>query len=94
MQAKGDIQQGLVATVEGESNPSVRRAASDALAAAARCAVPSGEWPQLLPWVHGLSSAASPLQREAALVLLCSLLDTIGAFLVHSYPWFTYADSS
>ena len=72
------MQAGLLAAIAAEQAPPVRREAAAAVAAAARVAVPAGQWPQLLPWLGGLAHSARAEDRETALVLFCSLTDTIG----------------
>ena len=62
----------------GEHVGTVRRALAMAAAAVARICVPAGQWPALLPWLHGCTQSPSEAQRETALMLICSLIDTIG----------------
>ena len=64
--------------LSGERVGTVRRALAMAAAAVARIAVPAGQWPALLPWLHGCTQSRREAQRETALMLICSLIDTIG----------------
>lgn len=83
-QAREGVQSGLQEAVGAEPVASVRQGICGAIAVIARTAVPAGQWPGLLPWLHGCTQSASEAHRETALVLLCSLTDTIGAAtLVH-----------
>ena len=65
--------------LSGERVGTVRRALAMAAAAVARIAVPAGQWPALLPWLHNCTQSPGEAQRETALMLICSLIDTIGA---------------
>ena len=64
--------------LSGERVGTVRRALAMAAAAVARIAIPAGQWPALLPWLHGCTQSPGEAQRETALMLICSLIDTIG----------------
>jgi hypothetical protein len=77
-QAREGMQAGLQQAVDAEPIASVRRAECAAIASIARTAVPAGQWPGLLPWLHGCTRSPNEAQRETALVLLSSLTDTIG----------------
>ena len=57
----------------------MRRDTAAAVAAAARLAVPAGQWPALLPWLGGMAGSERPEHREAALDMLSRLVRTIGA---------------
>jgi hypothetical protein len=81
-QVADSLKLGLQEVLMTEPVASVRRAASTAVAVIARTANPAGEWPTLLPWLHQCTQSANDAHRETALVLLCSLTDTIGE--VHS----------
>ena len=64
--------------LSGERVGTVRRALAMAAAAIARICIPANQWPSLLPWLHGCTQSPSEAQRETALMLICSLIDTIG----------------
>ncbi|KAK9828387.1 hypothetical protein WJX81_002836 [Elliptochloris bilobata] len=80
-QAREATQAALLSAIAAEQAAPVRREAAAAAAAAARLAVPAGQWPQLLPWLGSLAHSARAEDRETALVLFCSLTDTIGEHL-------------
>ncbi len=79
LQAQNSVKAGLLEALSAEPVTSVRRAVSIVVATIARTDVPAGEWPQLLPWLHHCTQSTSEAHRETALVLLCSLTETIGA---------------
>ena len=79
VQVREGVQSGLQEAVGAEHVASVRQGVCGAIAVIARTAVPGGQWPGLLPWLHGCTQSANEEHREVALVLLCSLTDTIGA---------------
>lgn len=79
MQVQDGMKAGLQELLSGERVGTVRRALAMAAAAIARIAVPANQWPALLPWLHGCTQSPSEAQRETALMLICSLIDTIGA---------------
>ena len=81
MQERDALQSGLQEAVGAEPVASVRRETCGAIAAVARTAVPAGQWPALLPWLHGCTRSPNEAHRETALVLLSSLTDTIGEWL-------------
>ena len=76
------VQDGMKAAIQellsGERVGTVRRALAMAAAAIARICIPANQWPSLLPWLHGCTQSPSEAQRETALMLICSLIDTIG----------------
>ena len=78
-QAREHVQAGLLAAVAAEPAAPVRRDTAAAVAAAARLAVPAGQWPALLPWLGGMAGSDRPEHREAALDMLSRLVRTIGA---------------
>ena len=80
LQDKEALKSGLQEVLAAEPIASVRRAACVAVATIARTAVPAGEWPTLLPWVHQCTQSPNNAHRETAILLLCSLTDTIGEF--------------
>lgn len=80
-QAQNSVKAGLLVALSAEPVTSVRRALSIVVATIAQTDVPAGEWPQLLPWLHHCTQSTSEAHRETALVLLCSLTETIGAVL-------------
>ncbi len=77
-QAQNSVKAGLLEALSAEPVTSVRRALSIVVATIAQTDVPAGEWPQLLPWLHHCTQSTSEAHRETALVLLCSLTETIG----------------
>lgn len=79
MQVQDGMKAGLQELLSEERVGTVRRALAMAAAAIARIAVPANQWPALLPWLHGCTQSPSEAQRETALMLICSLIDTIGA---------------
>ena len=79
MQVQDGMKAGLQELLSGERVGTVRRALAMAAAAIARIAVPANQWPALLPWLHGCTQSPCEAQRETALMLICSLIDTIGA---------------
>ena len=70
---------GIQELLSGERVGTVRRALAMAAATMARICVPANQWPSLLPWLHGCTQSPSEAQRETALMLICSLIETIGA---------------
>ena len=78
MQDQDGMKAALQELLSGERVGTVRRALAMAAAAVARIAVPAGQWPALLPWLHGCTQSPGEAQRETALMLICSLIDTIG----------------
>lgn len=79
VQVQDAIKAALQELLSGERVGTVRMALAMAAAAVARIAVPSGQWPGLLSWLQACTSSPGEAQRETALMLICSLIDTIGA---------------
>lgn len=77
-QAQGSLKAGLLSALLMEPVTSVRRALAIAVATISKTDVPAGEWPELLPWLHQCTRSGNDAHRETALVLLCSLTETIG----------------
>ena len=75
---------GIQELLSGERMGTVRRALAMAAAAMARICVPANQWPSLLPWLHGCTQSPSEAQRETALMLICSLIETIGGLPPHT----------
>ena len=86
MQVQDGMKAGLQELLLGEHVGTVRRALAMAAAAIARIVVPANQWPALLPWLHGCTQSPSEAQRETALMLICSLIDTIGAHMSSPVP--------
>ncbi|BDA47413.1 Importin-4 [Coccomyxa sp. Obi] len=80
-EAQTSIKTGLLEALSAEPVTSVRRGLSIVVATIAQSDVPAGEWPQLLPWLHHCTQSTSEAHRETALVLLCSLTETIGEYM-------------
>ena len=78
MQNQDGMKAALQELLSGERVGTVRRALAMAAAAVARIAIPAGQWPALLPWLHSCTQSPGEAQRETALMLICSLIDTIG----------------
>ncbi len=76
---------GLLEALSAEPVTSVRRALSIVVATISQTDVPAGDWPTLLPWLHQCTQSANEAHRETALVLLCSLTETIGAVPAHIF---------
>ncbi|CAL5224745.1 g7478 [Coccomyxa viridis] len=77
-QVQDGMKAGIQELLSGERVGTVRRALAMAAAAMARICVPANQWPSLLPWLHGCTQSPSEAQRETALMLICSLIETIG----------------
>ena len=78
LQVQDGMKAGIQELLSGERVGTVRRALAMAAAAMARICIPAGQWPLLLPWLHGCTQSPSEAQRETALMLICSLIETIG----------------
>ena len=78
LQVQDGMKSGIQALLSGERVGTVRRALAMAAAAIARICIPADQWPSLLPWLHGCTQSPSEAQRETALMLICSLIETIG----------------
>ncbi|KAI5478132.1 hypothetical protein MNV49_005396 [Pseudohyphozyma bogoriensis] len=67
----------VLEAIIAESSGQARTAATRFVSALARLELPNGSWPELLPWLWGLSTSASAAHREVALQTLYMLLDTL-----------------
>ncbi|KAI3752743.1 hypothetical protein L2E82_24780 [Cichorium intybus] len=72
------VVQSLIESIATENSSSVRRASANAASIIAKYAVPSGQWPELLPFVFHFSQSTHEDQREVALMLFSSLTERIG----------------
>ncbi|KAI3675918.1 hypothetical protein L1987_85514 [Smallanthus sonchifolius] len=72
------VKQSLIESIITEYSPSVRRASANVVSIVAKCAVPGGEWPDLLPFIFQCSQSAQEDLREVGLLLFSSLTETIG----------------
>ncbi|XAR49390.1 hypothetical protein NMG60_11032575 [Bertholletia excelsa] len=72
------VKQSLIESITMEHSPPVRRASANAVSIIAKYAVPSGEWPDLLPFLFQCSQSPQEDHREVALILFSSLTETIG----------------
>ncbi|KAG5000612.1 hypothetical protein JHK87_021684 [Glycine soja] len=77
-QLKQLVMQSLIETITMEHSPPVRKASANVVSIVAKYAVPSGEWPDLLPFLFERSQSAQEDHREVALILFSSLTETIG----------------
>jgi hypothetical protein len=73
------VQQVLLEGLGREPVHSVRRALADCVAATAQQAMPAGQWPSLLGFLHQCSKADVPELREVALLLFAALYEAGGA---------------
>ncbi|KAK9905642.1 hypothetical protein WJX75_003705 [Coccomyxa subellipsoidea] len=80
-EARDSLKVGLLEALSAEPVTSVRRALSIVVATISQTDVPAGEWPALLPWLHQCTQSSNEAHRETALVLLCSLTETIGEYM-------------
>ncbi|KAI3509342.1 hypothetical protein L1887_24553 [Cichorium endivia] len=71
------VVQSLIESIATENSSSVRRASANAASIIAKYAVPSGQWPELLPFVFHFSQSTHEDQREK----LYLLSRAVGAFL-------------
>lgn len=83
-QPRDSLKVGLLEALSADPVTSVRRALSIVVATISQTDVPAGEWPALLPWLHQCTQSSNEAHRETALVLLCSLTETIGASHTHN----------
>ncbi|KAL7119547.1 hypothetical protein ACP275_02G069900 [Erythranthe tilingii] len=72
------VKQSLIESITVEHSPPVRKASANVVSIIAKYAVPSGEWPDLLPFLFQCSQSAQEEHREVALILFSSLTETIG----------------
>lgn len=80
------VKQSLIESITMEHSAPVRRASANVVSIIAKYVVPSGEWPDLLPFLFQCSQSAQEEHREVALILFSSLTETIG----NSFrPYFT-----
>ena len=61
-----------------QENSVVRRLSGQALAAAAKAALPAQEWPDFFPWLHEASRSLDAVHRELALMVFASLMSYLG----------------
>ncbi|GAA0166650.1 transporter [Lithospermum erythrorhizon] len=73
------VKQSLIDSITVEHSPPVRRASANVVSIIAKYAVPSGEWPDLLPFLFQCSQSTQEEHREVALILFSSLTETIGS---------------
>ncbi|KAK3011325.1 hypothetical protein RJ639_011712 [Escallonia herrerae] len=72
------VKQSLIDSITMEHSPPVRRASANVVSIIAKYAVPSGEWPELFPFLFQCSQSAQEDHREVALILFSSLTETVG----------------
>ncbi|GJY22951.1 importin-4 [Tanacetum coccineum] len=70
------VKECLIESITTENSPSVRRASANAMSIIAKFAVPSGEWPDLLPFLFQCSESAEEDLREVGLLLFSSFTET------------------
>lgn len=61
-----------------QENSVVRKLSGQALAAAAKSALPAQEWPDFFPWLHEASRSSDAVHRELALMVFASLMSYLG----------------
>jgi thymidylate synthase ThyX len=76
--SRRDAQRLLLERLAGEHSHAVRRAIADVVGVVAKYAVPRGEWPELLDFLHRCSQSGEAEHREVAFTLFSSLTETIG----------------
>lgn len=72
------VKQSLIESITLEHSPPVRRASANVVSVIAKYAVPTGEWPDLLPFLFQCSQSTQEDHREVSLILFSSLTETIG----------------
>ncbi|KAF8411764.1 hypothetical protein HHK36_004322 [Tetracentron sinense] len=72
------VKSSLIESITLEHSPPVRRASANVVSIIAKYAVPTGEWPDLLPFLFQCIQSAQEDHREVALILFSSLTETIG----------------
>ncbi|XP_058771826.1 uncharacterized protein LOC131645180 isoform X2 [Vicia villosa] len=78
------VKDSLIQSITLEHSPPVRKASANVVSIVAKYAVPSGEWPELFPFLIHSSQSPQENQREVALILFSSLTETVGnAFRPH-----------
>ncbi|KAJ7524132.1 hypothetical protein O6H91_18G079600 [Diphasiastrum complanatum] len=80
-QIRDSVKSSLLEGIAVEHSPLVRRASANVVSIVAKHAVPTGEWPELLPFLFQCSQSAQEDLREVALILFSSLTETIGGIL-------------
>ncbi|CAM6009508.1 unnamed protein product [Sphagnum balticum] len=80
-ETRNSVKSTLLESITLEPSPPVRRASADVVSVIAKHAIPAGEWPELLPFLHQCSQSAQEEHREVALILFSSLTETIGDLL-------------
>ena len=79
---KSSLQQMLFRDDEASS---IKKMGGEALAAAAKYALPAGEWPDLLPWLQTASKSSNEGHRELAITVLGSLVAYLGELVASSW---------
>lgn len=72
------VKQSLIESITVEHSPPVRKASANVVSIIAKYAVPTGEWPDLLPFLFQCSQSVQEDHREVSLILFSSLTETIG----------------
>ncbi|KAJ1686897.1 hypothetical protein LUZ63_018287 [Rhynchospora breviuscula] len=75
---KASLKSALLDSITLDNSSLVRRASANVVSVIAKCAVPGGEWPDLLPFLFQCSQSSQEEHREVALILFSSLTETIG----------------
>ncbi|KMZ76407.1 Importin-4 [Zostera marina] len=78
-QLRSSIKSALIDSITSEHSSTVRRASANVVSIVAKCTVPSGEWPELLPFLFESSQSSQEDHREVALILFSFLTETIGS---------------
>lgn len=77
-----------------QENSVVRRLSGQALAAAAKSALPAQEWPDFFPWLHDASKSSDAVHRELALMAFASLMAYLGTLLLCTSLFWTVLSQS
>ncbi|KAG5016093.1 hypothetical protein JHK82_021768 [Glycine max] len=82
-QLKQLVMQSLIETITMEHSPPVRKASANVVSIVAKYAVPSGEWPDLLPFLFERSQSAQEDHREdeTSNRVRVAALKAVGSFL-------------